>query len=244
MKKLFALLIAVAILLSLASCGNKATNGNNAQQEQKNAQETKKANAQDAAQELLEEAEEFDSFSTEAVEHYLDAYGIALADLEPEWNWVFANDKCAYADSPGSGHAVVKYNAAEGELTDEQIRDYFTAVFNATAAASDDGYNIIGYEFAGEGEDALAEVSLDDALDSWIPGWGFRSNGKFMVVYVDSGYNNDKESELDRIFYYDSVKFDIGVGLQKSFNDTLSDMEDYLEENEDEIKDAIDDYLG
>ena len=61
-----------------------------------------------------------------------------------------------------------------------------------------------------------------------------------MAVYVSDIYDNDKDSELDRLFYSYGVKFDIGVGLQKSFDDTLDDMEDALEEHEDEIKDALD----
>ena len=60
-----------------------------------------------------------------------------------------------------------------------------------------------------------------------------------MAVYVSDIYDNDKESEFDRLFYYYGVKFDIGVGLQKSFDDTLNDMEQALEENEDEIKEAL-----
>ena len=58
------------------------------------------------------------------------------------------------------------------------------------------------------------------------------------------GNNNDKESELDRLFYYNAVEFDIGVGLQKSFDDTWAEMESYFEENEDEIQQALEDYLG
>ena len=60
-----------------------------------------------------------------------------------------------------------------------------------------------------------------------------------MVVYVSDIYDNDKESQYDRMFYYYGVKFDIGMGLQKSFDDTLNDAESALEEYEDEIKDAL-----
>ena len=65
-----------------------------------------------------------------------------------------------------------------------------------------------------------------------------------MAVYVSDIYDNDKDSELDRLFYYYGVKFDIGVGLQKSFDDTLKDAEDAFEEHEDEIKDVLDDYMN
>ncbi len=36
-----------------------------------------------------------------------------------------------------------------------------------------------------------------------------------MVVYVSDIYDNDKDSQYDRLFYYYGVKFDIVVGLQK-----------------------------
>ena len=245
MKKLFALLLALMMVLSLAACGG----GDDQPTDTSNDSSTgsgEKIDAQDIIENALEEAEEFESFSIGAVEHYLKAYGINLVDLEPEWDWILANDYCAYADDPsdGYGHAVVKFNIAEGELTDQQMNDYFAKVFAATAAASDDGYNIIGYEFVGEGEDALAETDLETALDNWMPGWGFRHDGKLMVVYVSSEYDNDKESELDRLFYYNGVQFDIGVGLQKSFDETWEEMEDAFEEHEDEIKDALEDYAN
>lgn len=242
MKKLFALLIALMMLLSLTACGGDTPPADDGGGTQGN----DNIDAQDIVEQALDEAEEFESFSVEAVEHYLKAYGIALADLEPEWDWVLANDYCAYADDPSSGygHAVMRFNAAEGELTDEQMHDFFANVFAVTAAVSDDGYNIIGYEFVGEGEDALAEVTLEDALSGWMQGWGFRKDGALMVVYVSNDYDNDKDSELDRLFYYNAVEFDIGVGLQKSFDDTWAEMEDFFEQNEDEIKNALEDYLG
>ncbi|MBQ6872828.1 MAG: hypothetical protein IJO24_00805, partial [Clostridia bacterium] len=82
-------------------------------------------------------------------------------------------------------------------------------------------------------------TTLEDALNGFLQGWCFRKNGKSMAVYVSEIYDNDKDSELNRLFYYYGVKFDIGVGLQKSFDDTLNDMEQALEENEDEIKEAL-----
>ena len=91
----------------------------------------------------------------------------------------------------------------------------------------------------GDGENAGDETTLEDALSGFLQGWCFRKNGKIMAVYVSEIYDNDKESEFDRIFYYYGVKFDIGVGLQKSFGETVDDMEQAFEENEDEIKEAL-----
>ena len=238
MKKLFALLLALMMLFSLAACGGAKSN-----EEINNGEENDKPNAEDIAKDILDEAEELDSFSQEAVEHYLKAYGISYDDLKPSWEYE-VSENGAYADDPasGSGHAVVVFKSPDAELSDEQIRAYYEQVFNATAAASDDGYNIIGHEFVGEGENAADEVTLDDALNSFLQGWCFRKDGVSMAVYVSEIYDNDKESEFDRLFYYYGVKFDIGVGLQKSFDEVWNDVEDALDEYGDEIEDALNDY--
>lgn len=233
MKKIFALLLAVMMLFGLAACGGSENTG-------KTDADNEKVNEEELAQDALEQAEELDSFSEEAAEYYLKAYGINYDELKPVWEYE-VSEKGAYADDPasGSGHAVVVFKNPNGELTDEQIKEYYEQVFKVTAAASDDGYNIIGHEFVGDGENPGDETTLEDALSGFLQGWCFRKNGKSMAVYVSDIYDNDKESEFDRLFYYYGVKFDIGVGLQKSFDDTLNDMEQALEENEDEIKEAL-----
>ena len=239
MKKLFALLLALMMVFSLTACVN-LTGG----EENNNGGE--KPNADDLANDILDEAEKLDSFSQEAVAHYLKAYGISYDDLKPEWEYT-VTEKGAYADDPanGSGHAVVIFKTPDSsELTDEQIEDFYRQVFDVTAAASDDGYNIIGHEFVGEGENAGDKTTFEDALSGWLKGWCFRKDGKSMAVYVSDIYDNDKDSEFDRLFYYYGVKFDIGIGLQKSFDETWEDMEDAFEEHEEEIKDALDDYMN
>lgn len=230
MKKIFVILLTMMMVFSLAACGGDEGDSG-------------KINAEDAAKDIMDNAEELDSFSEAAVEYYLKAYDISYEELKPDWEYTVGS-KSAYADNPdnGSGHAVVIFKTPDGELTDEQMDEYFEQVFNVTAAASDDGYNIIGHEFVGDGENPADETTLEDAMSGFLQGWCFRKDGKNMAVYVSNTYDNDKESELDRIFYYNGVKFDIGVGLQKSFDETLSDMEDALEEHEDEIKDALSEY--
>ncbi len=242
MKKLLAILLATVMLLVFASCGG---NGGNEDNTEKN---DEKINAEDVINKELEEAEEHESFSQGAVEYYLKkAVGIKFDDIKPDWEWKLKSKYSAYADDPasGTGHAVITFTKAEGEVTEDEFDAWYKKVFDATAKASDDGYNIRGYEFAGDGEDALGEVTLDEALDSWLmKGWGFRVDGKNYVVYVSDEYDNNKDSELGKLFYYDGAKVDIGVGLQKSFSDTMDEAEKYMSENEDEIRDAIKDYLG
>ena len=239
MKKLLAILLALMLVFALAACGEQGDGG-------KSNKDSEKTNAEDIAKDVLDEAEELDSFSEAAVEHYLKAYGISYEELKPDWEYEISENG-AYADDPasGSGHAVVIFKTSDSsELTDEQIKEYYEQVFKVTAAASDDGYNIIGHEFVGEGENPADETTLEKALSGFLQGWCFRKDGKSMAVYVSDIYDNDKDSELDRLFYYYGVKFDIGVGLQKSFDDTLKDAEDAFEEHEDEIKDVLDDYMN
>lgn len=242
MKKLLAFLLAIVMLFTLASCGGDGGEENNTEKNDE------KINAEDIIDKALEEAEEHESFSQGAVEYYLKkAVGIKFADIEPDWEWKLKSDYSAYADDPtsGSGHAVITFTKANGEVTEEEFDAWYKKVFDVTAKASQDGYNIRGYEFAGDGEDPLGEVTLDEALDSWLmKGWGFRVDGKIYVVYVSDEYDNNKDSELGKLFYYDGAKVDIGAGLQKSLSDTMDDAAEYLEENEDEIKDAINDYLN
>ena len=242
MKKLLALLLAVVLIFSFAACGGKDD------PEKNKADNDEKIDAQDVIDKELEKAEEFESFSVEAVEHYLKkAVDIKLSDIKPDWEWKLKSKYSAYADDPasGTGHAVITFTKAEGEVTEDEFDAWYKKVFDATAKASDDGYNIRGYEFAGDGEDALGEVTLDEALDSWLmKGWAFRVDGKIYAVHVSDEYDNNKDSELGKLFYYDGAKVDIGVGLQKSFSDTMDEAESYMAENEDEIRDAINDYLN
>ncbi|MBQ7119163.1 MAG: hypothetical protein IJO09_03025 [Oscillospiraceae bacterium] len=216
MKKSLSILLALILIFTLSACGDT--------------EEGKKVDAEEFANDAIEQAEEFDSFSEAAVEHYLKAYGISYEDLKPDWEYT-VSEKGAYADDPtsGIGHAVVIFKMPDGELSDEQIRAYYEKVFRVTAAASDDGYNIIGHEFVGEGENPAAETTLEKALNGFLQGWCFRKDGKNMAVYVSDVYDNNKDSKFDRLFYYYGVKFDIGIGLQKSFEDTLSDAEKALD---------------
>lgn len=244
MKKLLALLLVVIIAFVCTACGNKDNDDNTTT----NNNDEGKINAEDVVDKVLEDAEEHESFSQGAVEYYLKkAVGIKFEDIEPDWDWKLKSDYSAYADDPtsGYGHAVIAFTKSEGEVTDDEFNAWYKKVFDATAKASDDGYNIRGYEFVGDGEDALAEVSLEKALDNWLmKGWAFRVDGKIYVVYVSDTYDKNKESELGKLFYYDGAKVDIGVGLQKSMDDTMDEAESYMAENEDEIKDAINDYLN
>jgi hypothetical protein len=67
-----------------------------------------------------------------------------------------------------------------------------------------------------------------------------------MWVNIEKAEDPNKESETETVdgqitlkYYYYAGKVDISVGLQKSLDDTMSDVEDAFEEHGDEIKDAL-----
>lgn len=216
MKRVLALWMCLVLLFMLTACGGSETPAGN---------DSDEGGAAPAAA-----AEEVSAYSVAAVELFFDSIGVELSAVEPDWAWKLKSNYSAYGDSVDSsyGHGVIRFTKEEGELTQEEYDAWLEKVFSATAAVSQDGYNIIGYEFMGEGENALAETTLEKAMEGFLSGWGFRYNGKNMAVYVSREYDKEKESTLGSLFYYDSVQVDIGYGLQKDFDEYLGDMEEYL----------------
>ncbi len=209
-----------------------------------------------AANKLIAEAEARGAFSEAAAEAFwLVVAGVEKSDAAPDWDWIVDEErKATYGDTPdpnGYGHGSILFEkAGGGEISLEEYRAWARKVFDATAKASDGGHNIVGWEFAGEDEDALGEVSFDDAMGAgadglvFMQGWGFQRNGRNMVVYLSEEYDRDKDSAIGRDMYYYGVSADIAVGLQKSMDDTWADMEQAFEENEDAIRDALKDYAN
>ena len=224
MKKILSIILASLMILTLAACTAKP--GENVDP----------GKMSEKVQEDYEDS--LETFSPEAAEYYLEkATGIKFAQIEPDWEWEFAN---SYDTLGQNGRGLFKFTKKDGEVTDDEINAYFGKVFDSTASISDDGYNIIGYEFVGEGENALDATTLEDALGGWLQGWAFRVDGTIYTVYVSSEYDNDKESTLDRLFYYNAVQIDISQGMQKGWDDYMSD----IEENADEIEEALKDFAN
>ena len=171
--------------------------------------------------------------------------GLTSADFEPDYEWM-VKDYYAYGDMPDTyyGHAAITYTKTDGEITEEQYNEWAAGVFAKTAAISQDGYNICGFDYIGDGNDPLKERTLETAMDSWMPGWCFRYNDKFWNVSIGMDYDNNLDSEIGNLLYYNGVELDVASGLEKSFDDLWADLEAAFEENEDEILDALEDYAG
>ncbi len=254
MKKRAILAMVLVLLLAFTACGAKeavqgalkdALDGSTAPAGDNDGGDA--AGLGDAVQDMVDDAIAHNAFSLAAAANFWKVCaGLEVDAAAPDWDWVVDEEKMTtYGDTTDSsyGHASIAFEkAGGGEVSEEEYRAWAQKLFNATAAASDDGHNIIGWEFVGEGEDGFGEVSFDRAFDSWMPGWGFMVNGRNMVVYLDEKYDTDKESTIGRALYNYAVAADICYGMQASMDDLWGEMEDVLDEYEDEIKDALDDY--
>lgn len=235
-------MLTLILLLALAACG-----GGEAPAETGDGGDGGDGGELDVEQ-LVEDYAEMESFSGEAALYFIEqAGGVSEEEIVPDWEYVVDDSTMRnYGDNPanGYGHGSICFQKPEGqELSEEEYRAWAEKVFQATAAASDDGYNVIGYEFCGEGEDPLAQADFDSALDSWMPGWCYCKDGTYMAVYLEEAYDSELDSAIGRDLYYFGAGVDVSVGLQKSFEETMADMEQYFEENEEEIEEALEDYI-
>ena len=246
MKRLVIVMFAIILALSLAACGGGSGGSGGSGGGGSSSSGNGDIDLSDAVDDLVEEAIVENKFSLEAAALYWKSIGVDVEAATPDWDWVVDEEKMAtYGDAPGTsyGHASIMFEKSDGgEISVEDFTGWARKVFAATAAASDDGYNIIGWEFVGEGEDARSEVTFETAIENWIPGWGFMKNGEHMVVYLGESYDTNRDSALGRILYHYGVSADIAVGMQKSFDELWGDMEDAFEEYGDEIEDALKNY--
>ena len=244
MKKIVITALALLLALSLAACGGKGGGGEGAASSSGSGD----VDVMEVAEDLVEDAIVENAFSVAAAEAYWKIVaGVDKSATEPDWEWVIDEEKMGtYGDKPdpeGYGHGCILFEKKDGsEISEEEFESWARKVFAATAAASDSGHNIVGWEFVGEGEDALSEVTFEKAFEGFMQGWGFLKNGRHLVVYLSEIYDTNKDSEIGRVLYYYGAQADIAVGMQKSFDETWGDMEDAFEEYGDEIEDALKNY--
>ncbi|MDR1669619.1 MAG: hypothetical protein LBR76_06650 [Oscillospiraceae bacterium] len=213
----------------------------------------------DAVNEIIDDAIENDSFSLAAAYAAMKERGVEKADVEPVWDYTVDEENFhAYGDSGSYGHGLIRFTKTGGAyLTDGEYDAWAKKLFDATAAISDDGYNIYGYDVLfGENPGADVEISFDGAMGKGsgamivMQGWGYKYNGSYIRVDIeraeekDADYEQDAAGEWVWIYYYNGVQADVRTGLQKSFDDAWEDAEDAFDEYEDEIEDAIGDYIG
>ena len=281
MKKMTALMITLILALSLlAACGggngannssiNSSANNSSANNSTSSSNSSGNPSSQasgnndnsgggdidleKAAENILEEAVATKSFSVAAADASLKARGVSKSAVEPDWPYTIDEDKMqAYGDN---SHGVIRFTKNDGYLEDGEYDAWKKKAFEATAAASDDGYNIQGFSW-GDGD---IEITWDEFInsESWMETWSYRYKGTIMDVYVEVAKEKDSELLGDPYWdedegmtiwpewthYYNGVQIDIADGLQKSWDDTWQDLDDVFDQYGDEIEDALKDFAG
>ena len=205
MKKLFVLLLAMMIF-SLAACGDNNTT--DPDKDNPGVSQSGENNDDKGG----DENKEIEPYSLAAFERVLAAANLELSDIEPDFGWKIKSDNYVYGEDPSN--TMFKGNIymmkESGEITDAEYRAWVGKLFAATAAASDDGYNIVGNYFKSEGEDPNAEVDLETAMTGFenrlaAQGWAFRVGDETFSVWPSREKDKDKASEIGAQYYYDSV---------------------------------------
>lgn len=227
MKCRFILIASLAMLI--VSCGGKSSND--------------KVDAAEAVEKIVEKEFKAERKSKAAAEHYLkEMTGIDLNDLLPDYLY-----DCTPEDKWFSGekrNVIVAFYKQNGEeLSKDEYKAYVKKVYEVTKKAADNGINIYGFEKKSSKEDANKELTIDELIAAGDKGfiylgmydWGFLKDGKMMHVYMsldDLGKDGEKK-------YYARVQ--VAPGMEKSFDDTMKDMEKALEDPE--VQKAIKDYV-
>lgn len=206
-----------------------------------------KINLDEVAENMLAEAEELDSFSTEAADAAMKSLGgLGLEEVKPDFAYILDDDtKGNYGDNSSYGHASFFFIKDGGDVTSEEYQTWLKKVYDATAAVSDDKRNIQGYGF-GEGD---VEKSFEDVIASdFMQVWSYKYNGTIMDVYPSTEFGSFTVSE-DKVYGSDDsgdigVKIDITVGMQKTWDEYEDDIEEAFDEYGDEIKEALEDYTN
>lgn len=182
--------------------------------------------ADSEATEVAEETAEFtgDTFSKDAAEFYIKGFGLKFSDVEPGYEY----DESEPRNFKGEARDVIAgFPTKDGaELSDEQFKEVVTKVYNATKAISETGICMYGYESKDKTSEAMAEKSLEEALQAQkIMGvtvrqtsWVYKLNGRLQIVTVDdiSGTNG--------------CYVRVSEALQKSLDETLDDAAKAIEE--------------
>jgi len=209
--------------------------------------DTGSGDASNAVDGIIQEAFESGYFTEASAVQALGLKGLSKKAVEPDWDYTI--DESKYTTYGDSGRGQIEFIRANGEISDEEYEAWVKKLFDTTAKISDDGYNIQGWSF-GDGEIEKTWEEVD--LSSYLLTWSYKYNGTIIDVYPQRGEDPEQETEYYQdesgswvwVNHYKSVAVDVSEGLQKSWDDTWSDLETYFEENEDEIRDALEDAFG
>ena len=189
MKKLLAILLAAMLLFSFAACGNNDDNPSGSENNPGTSQSGENNNGGS-------EKKEIETYSVEAVERYVKSLNLDVSQIAPDFKYEI-KEKHAYGEDPENwnAQAIIVFTKDGGELTNEEYDAWLSKVFAATAAASQDGYNVVGNSTTDNDTASTTQTTLEEAVDQLVPHWGFRVGDHVYIVYVSREYS-DKDREM------------------------------------------------
>lgn len=237
MKKIFITMMCAVGIVSMMACGGGNGNKSNA-----NDESTVEITMDDVKK--LEETGVFGERTKEAAQLAFSKIGLSLDKVTPDYKWLDTDTIKLYRgmvyQGQYEGSAVfLKKDMSETNL--EELQAYVRKIYALTQDIADDKKVIYGFEMKSNADEAHAEWLLDDILAQ--PGifglpktsydWGFKREGKLMRMFIELlDANKNYPARLQIRFY---------SALQKSFSDTMNDLEKALEDPEVEkaVKDAL-----
>ncbi len=238
MKKLFISFLCIAALTMFTGCNKK-----------KNVTEDGKIDAEKVAEKVMNKAFEGEKYSKEAAEYYFqEGFGLKLSDLAPTYplnetsKYTYAGEKNQY-----TGNIEVLANFKIADDTPYSTADHENTVrriYAQTKAISENGINMYGFEEKNTKEEAMSEKDLEKmiqdgkgssfmGLELYIGtyGWAFLKDDKLYHCEVSLLENkNEKDDKGNNRKMGYAVK--IYKALDKSFDDSMKDLEKALEDPE------------
>ena len=244
-------LMCLAALTMFTACNKKA----------KNTTADGKVDIEKVADKMMKEAFEGESYSKEAAVYYFKkGYGINFDDLKPDYplneesKYTFYGEENKYS---GNIDALANFKIADDtKYTREDHENNVRRIYALTKAVSENGINMYGFEEKNTKEEAMAEKDLETMIEKGKGstfmgvelyygsyGWAFLRNGKLYhceVSLLESPQEKDEAGNQRKMGY--AVK--MYKALDKSFNDTMQDLDKALEDPnvQKQVKEALENY--
>lgn len=250
MKKLFISFLCIAALTMFTGCNKK-----------KNTTEDGKVDIEKVADKVMQKEFSGEKYSKEAAEYWFkEGFGIELKEMAPDYplneesKYTYSGEKNQYS---GNIEALANFKIADDtKYSKEDHENNVRKIYAQTKAVSDNGINMYGFEEKNTKEEAFAEKDLEKmiqdgkgssfmGIELYIGsyGWAFLRDGKLYHCEVDlleSPKEKDDAGNKRKMGY--AVK--IYKALDKSFDDTMQDLDKALEDPEvqKQVKEALKNY--
>ena len=231
MKKILITLLCAASVFAFTACGNKGG---------------RKAASEDGDVDLGKVVENIENATFNGEKNTQEAaafwfkknYGISIADLKPDFE--LSTEEPGKYDFLGEEvlSSYVTYKSASGNLSKDEVEAFVKKVYAVTEKVAEDGKNVYGWNNSEKHAEVkpIEEILKAGYMDVFgfkvfvgIYSWSFVKGG----IYYDVDVNfleKKVEGSSDKVPY--GARVTVGKGLQKSFEDSMSDVEKALDDPE------------